>query len=385
MELGIPMVLALNMMDEVRKSGKKIDTAKLSQLLGIPVVETVARSGEGKQTLIETALGQIRENNGRWKPLEILLRTRYRPGPPGDDRPHPSGRVPDRQLSLPVARPQIPRRRRPDQGPGRPRGRHRRHPGAHDPAGGRALPGDPRHQPRGHHRGLPLRLHRRRHPAGGLYPARPPGADHIIRQDRPGPDPPLYRPPAHDQRALRDVHRHLHGGGGTHGLARSLLRLAGRGRNPTDAAGGPPVHARGRHHRRGRRRARLRAAHHGHVSGHRLPGGFGIHGPDGLHDGPGAPDLRPPRMLGHALHRGRRHSRWMRGARRHGRPDPEKPKGEAGHPAHGAFHAVRREGTGLPPPGRGLFQGISPPRSSSGSPSAPGRPPSWSPGCCATP
>ncbi|WP_373498583.1 ferrous iron transport protein B [Desulfococcus sp.] len=71
MELGIPMVLALNMMDEVRKSGKKIDTEKLSQLLGIPVVETVARSGEGKQVLIETALGQIRETDGKWKPLEI--------------------------------------------------------------------------------------------------------------------------------------------------------------------------------------------------------------------------------------------------------------------------------------------------------------------------
>jgi len=71
MEMGIPMVLALNMMDEVRKSGKKIDTQKLSELLGIPVVETVARSGQGKQALIETALEEIREKDGRWHPLEI--------------------------------------------------------------------------------------------------------------------------------------------------------------------------------------------------------------------------------------------------------------------------------------------------------------------------
>lgn len=71
MELGIPMVLALNMMDEVRKSGKQIDTAKLSQLLGIPVVETVARSGEGKQALIETVLRRIQDNDSRWKPLDI--------------------------------------------------------------------------------------------------------------------------------------------------------------------------------------------------------------------------------------------------------------------------------------------------------------------------
>jgi ferrous iron transport protein B len=71
MEMGIPMVLALNMMDEVRKSGKKIDTRKLSQLLGVPVVETVARSGEGKQALIEIALAEIREQEDGWRPLEI--------------------------------------------------------------------------------------------------------------------------------------------------------------------------------------------------------------------------------------------------------------------------------------------------------------------------
>ncbi len=48
MEMGIPVVLALNMMDEVRKQGKIIDSEKLSQVLKAPVVETVARSGEGK-------------------------------------------------------------------------------------------------------------------------------------------------------------------------------------------------------------------------------------------------------------------------------------------------------------------------------------------------
>ncbi len=37
------------MMDEVRKSGKKIDSQRLSALLGVPVVETVARTGEGKR------------------------------------------------------------------------------------------------------------------------------------------------------------------------------------------------------------------------------------------------------------------------------------------------------------------------------------------------
>ncbi|MDM8538207.1 ferrous iron transport protein B [Desulfobacterales bacterium HSG17] len=71
MELGIPMILALNMMDEVRKSGKKINTEKLSKLLDMPVIETVARTGEGKQELVKEALRYAEERNNLWKPIEI--------------------------------------------------------------------------------------------------------------------------------------------------------------------------------------------------------------------------------------------------------------------------------------------------------------------------
>ncbi|GBC60351.1 ferrous iron transporter B [Desulfonema ishimotonii] len=71
MEMGIPMVLALNMMDEVRKSGKKIDTAELSRLLKMPVIETVARIGEGKESLIRETLAFADKKNGVWEPLEI--------------------------------------------------------------------------------------------------------------------------------------------------------------------------------------------------------------------------------------------------------------------------------------------------------------------------
>lgn len=46
-EFGRPMVLALNMIDESRDRGISIDTARLSDLLGIPVVETVAITGDG--------------------------------------------------------------------------------------------------------------------------------------------------------------------------------------------------------------------------------------------------------------------------------------------------------------------------------------------------
>lgn len=71
MELGIPLVLALNMMDEVRRSGKSIDTRKLSQLLDMPVVETVARAGIGKTRLLEEAIRYAEERGGAWKPLTI--------------------------------------------------------------------------------------------------------------------------------------------------------------------------------------------------------------------------------------------------------------------------------------------------------------------------
>ena len=55
MEMGIPVVIALNMMDLVRKNGDRIDTAKLSKSLGCPVVEVSALKGEGLEELMGTA------------------------------------------------------------------------------------------------------------------------------------------------------------------------------------------------------------------------------------------------------------------------------------------------------------------------------------------
>ncbi|MFH1716333.1 MAG: ferrous iron transport protein B [Planctomycetota bacterium] len=52
-EAGLPLVLVLNMADEARQLGIKIDAAALEQILGIPVVETVATTGEGVKRLIE--------------------------------------------------------------------------------------------------------------------------------------------------------------------------------------------------------------------------------------------------------------------------------------------------------------------------------------------
>ena len=71
MELGVPVVLALNMMDSVRKQGKEIDTTLLSKRLGLPVVETVARTGGGKQELLQEAVEYAESRSNEWKPLTI--------------------------------------------------------------------------------------------------------------------------------------------------------------------------------------------------------------------------------------------------------------------------------------------------------------------------
>lgn len=56
LDLGVPVVVALNMMDLVKKSGDKIDVAGLSKQLGCPVVETTALKGHGMVELMETAV-----------------------------------------------------------------------------------------------------------------------------------------------------------------------------------------------------------------------------------------------------------------------------------------------------------------------------------------
>ncbi len=53
MELETPMILALNMMDEVEKLGVKIDVTRLSYELGVPVAPICARTGQGVDALLE--------------------------------------------------------------------------------------------------------------------------------------------------------------------------------------------------------------------------------------------------------------------------------------------------------------------------------------------
>lgn len=63
LELGIPTVIALNMMDVVEKNGDKIDIDKLSKTLGCPVVETSALKGNGVSAAAKKAIEIAKSKN----------------------------------------------------------------------------------------------------------------------------------------------------------------------------------------------------------------------------------------------------------------------------------------------------------------------------------
>ncbi|MGV8074266.1 MAG: ferrous iron transport protein B [Syntrophobacteraceae bacterium] len=69
-ELGIPLVIALNMMDVAEGRGIEIDAVELSRKLNVPVVPTVARSGKGKEELLNAVAGMARTSDS-WSPLTI--------------------------------------------------------------------------------------------------------------------------------------------------------------------------------------------------------------------------------------------------------------------------------------------------------------------------
>ncbi len=70
MSLERPLVVALNMMDEAARKGISIDAAKLSTLLGVPVVPTVAAVGRGLTDLLQTAL---QAGHTGVRPVQILF------------------------------------------------------------------------------------------------------------------------------------------------------------------------------------------------------------------------------------------------------------------------------------------------------------------------
>ncbi|MFH1139816.1 MAG: ferrous iron transport protein B [Pseudomonadota bacterium] len=70
MEIGVPVVIALNMMDMAEQRGLRIDVEKLSGLLGVEVVPTVARGGKGMDRLLD-AVVRTAEKGPAWEPKRL--------------------------------------------------------------------------------------------------------------------------------------------------------------------------------------------------------------------------------------------------------------------------------------------------------------------------
>ncbi len=70
LELGIPLVIALNMIDVAKDRGIEIKIKKLEQLLGVPVIPIIARSGFGKEDLLEAAVLTASKNEA-WTARDI--------------------------------------------------------------------------------------------------------------------------------------------------------------------------------------------------------------------------------------------------------------------------------------------------------------------------
>lgn len=64
LEMGMPLVLALNMMDEAEKAGLRIDTQRLSERLGVPVMPCVGRTGKGVREVLEKAVDSVEVSAG---------------------------------------------------------------------------------------------------------------------------------------------------------------------------------------------------------------------------------------------------------------------------------------------------------------------------------
>ncbi|MDH3328415.1 MAG: ferrous iron transport protein B [Desulfobulbaceae bacterium] len=71
MELGIPVIIALNMIDVAHSRGIEVDHEKLSRLLQVPVIPIIARSGKGVDRLLDTVLQCSDDKDKEWYPLNM--------------------------------------------------------------------------------------------------------------------------------------------------------------------------------------------------------------------------------------------------------------------------------------------------------------------------
>ncbi|MCL5774272.1 MAG: ferrous iron transport protein B, partial [Firmicutes bacterium] len=67
-DMEFPVIVALNLVDQAEKIGIKTDIQKLSELIGAPVVPTVAIRGEGLHQLVDEAIKSVKSKNGAVRP-----------------------------------------------------------------------------------------------------------------------------------------------------------------------------------------------------------------------------------------------------------------------------------------------------------------------------
>lgn len=70
-DMDISMVMALNMFDELKKSGDKLDYQQLGQMLGVPIVPTTGRTGEGIDKLFDTIIEVYEGTNKQARHIHV--------------------------------------------------------------------------------------------------------------------------------------------------------------------------------------------------------------------------------------------------------------------------------------------------------------------------
>ena len=69
-DLNLPMVMALNMYDELEASGDRLDIGSLSEMLGFPIIPTVSKTGQGLEDVLE-AITMLYQNGLQTKHIHI--------------------------------------------------------------------------------------------------------------------------------------------------------------------------------------------------------------------------------------------------------------------------------------------------------------------------
>ena len=71
MELGVPIVIALNMIDVAQNRGIEVDLIKLAEMMNAPVIPIIARTGNGVEQLLDTVVQVCSAPEKVWDPLQL--------------------------------------------------------------------------------------------------------------------------------------------------------------------------------------------------------------------------------------------------------------------------------------------------------------------------